>query len=35
VGESVHGVKPAYFELLPYFTLYQYKVYVPLVMRNY
>jgi peptide/nickel transport system substrate-binding protein len=35
VGESVHGVKPAYFELLPYFTLYQYKVCVPLVMRNY
>jgi len=35
VEESVHGVKPAYFQLLPYFTLYQYKVYVPLVMRNY
>jgi len=35
VDKSVHGVKPAYFELLPYFTLYQYRAYVPLVMRNY
>jgi len=35
VGESVHGVKPAYFELLPYFTLYQHRGHVPLVMRNY
>jgi peptide/nickel transport system substrate-binding protein len=32
---SVHGVKPAYFELLPYFTLYQHRAYVPLLMRNY
>jgi len=35
VGESVHGVKPAYFELLPYFTLYQHRAYVPLLMRSY
>jgi peptide/nickel transport system substrate-binding protein len=33
--KSVHGIKPSFFDLLPYFTLYQYRVYVPLVMRNY
>jgi peptide/nickel transport system substrate-binding protein len=35
VEKGVHGVKPAYFELLPYFTLRELGGYVPLVMRNY
>jgi peptide/nickel transport system substrate-binding protein len=35
VEKRVRGVQPAYFELLPYFTLYQSGGYLPLLMRNY
>jgi peptide/nickel transport system substrate-binding protein len=35
VEKGVRGVHPAFFELLPYFTLYRSAGYLPLLMRNY